>query len=82
MSIESGTKTSKVGASSIKKNKGLQMLDTSNRKIETSGRGMDAKSILADARPRKRKKIIRICSHDISNKRLDDNIPVNGQYFF
>lgn len=42
----------------------------------------DNSSVVTDDPPRKRKKVIRIDPHDISNKRLDDGISLNGSYFF
>lgn len=43
-------------------------------------RGLDDDSEVLDEQPKKSKRVIRIDRHDISNKRLDDGIVINGQY--
>lgn len=46
---------------------------------DRKGLGGDDSTVMV-IRPKKRKRVIRIDPHDISNKRLDDSIAVNGQY--
>ena len=36
---------------------------------------------MLDDRPKKKKRVIKIDPHDISNKRLDDGIGINGRWF-
>lgn len=51
--------------------------DDSSKKKASCKNGSDNASVVTDDLPRKRKKVIRIDPHDISNKRLDDGISMN-----
>ncbi|XP_061364940.1 uncharacterized protein LOC133308339 [Gastrolobium bilobum] len=51
---------------------------SSSKKRARDKGGMDDDAEVLDDRPKKKKRIIKIDPHDISNKRLDDCIGVNG----
>ncbi|KAL5974738.1 hypothetical protein ACLOJK_031409 [Asimina triloba] len=51
--------------------------DESLKKKTSHKKGSDDFSVVTEERPKKRKRVIRIDPHDISNKRIDDSIPIN-----
>lgn len=53
----------------------------SSKTIFLRKRGLDDDSEVVDDQPKKKKRVIRIDPHDISNKRLDDGIVIDGQYW-
>jgi hypothetical protein len=52
----------------------------SAKKKDHGKRGLDDDSEVQDDQPKKSKRVIRIDPHDVSNKRLDDGIVINGEY--
>lgn len=54
----------------------------SSKKMRSDKKIVNDDSDGQDDRPKKRKRVIRIDPHDISNKRLDDDVALNGRYSF
>jgi len=52
----------------------------SAKKKDHRKRRLDDDSEVQDDQPKKSKRVIRIDPHDVSNKRLDDGIVINGEY--
>ncbi|XP_010253151.1 PREDICTED: uncharacterized protein LOC104594530 isoform X2 [Nelumbo nucifera] len=55
-------------------------LEKTLRKMRRDKKALDNDCAVPDAPPKKRKRVIRIDPHDISNKRLDDGISANESY--